>query len=296
MTMLAAPYASAAAQRTFVASYGNDANACSLTLPCRGFAAAVAQTISGGEVIVLDSAGYGPVTITKSVSIVAPGGVYAGISAASGAGVAITAAGISVTLRGLTINGTGGAYGIRMTNGSALTVEDCAVSSFLNDSDASAISIETGAAVKVSGTVVSDAFNGILIGFGATANITNSQVVKTVFEGIALGGGTSGTTNVHIDGTLLTGSSAGASYCIDNVASVGTSGNISATHVTVTGCQTGIFNRPPGSGTTTVSNSMISGNGRAFVQTDGTFYSLGNNHVSGNAQPNSGAITIIGGQ
>jgi hypothetical protein len=63
------------------------------------------------------------------------------------AGVAITAAGTNVTLRGLTINGTGGAHGIRMTNGTELTVEDCAISNFLNDSDASAISIETGASV-----------------------------------------------------------------------------------------------------------------------------------------------------
>ena len=72
--------AAATAQRTFVASSGNDANVCSLTLPCRGFAAAVAQTTAGGEVIVLDSGGYGPVTITQSVSLIAPAGVYGGIT------------------------------------------------------------------------------------------------------------------------------------------------------------------------------------------------------------------------
>jgi len=31
-------------QRTFVASTGNDASPCSLTLPCRALAAAIAQT------------------------------------------------------------------------------------------------------------------------------------------------------------------------------------------------------------------------------------------------------------
>ena len=36
------------------------------------------------QVIVLDSAGYGPVTITQAVSIIAPAGVYAGVSVSRG--------------------------------------------------------------------------------------------------------------------------------------------------------------------------------------------------------------------
>ena len=71
MTALAAADAAATAQRTFVASTGNDANPCSLAQPCRGFARAFRQA-SPGEVIVLDSAGYGLVTITQSVSLIAP--------------------------------------------------------------------------------------------------------------------------------------------------------------------------------------------------------------------------------
>jgi hypothetical protein len=62
-----------AAQRTFVsAGNGSDANACTRQAPCRNFGTAMAQTDSGGEVIVLDSGGYGVVTINQSVSIVAP--------------------------------------------------------------------------------------------------------------------------------------------------------------------------------------------------------------------------------
>ena len=82
------------AQRTFVASVGSDAGPCSITAPCRGFAAAVTKTSAGGEVIVLDSAGYGAVTITKSVSIIAPPGVYAGISVFSGNGITVNAPGV----------------------------------------------------------------------------------------------------------------------------------------------------------------------------------------------------------
>jgi hypothetical protein len=124
LSVLTSTGAMATAQRTFVASYGNDANACSLPLPCRGFAAAVAQTISGGEVIVLDSAGYGPFIITQAVSIIAPPGVYAGVFVSSGTGIVVNPGGGKVVLSGLTINGTGGgACGIDFQSGTTLRVE-----------------------------------------------------------------------------------------------------------------------------------------------------------------------------
>ena len=62
-----APHA-LAAQRTFVHSspLGNDANTafnCSLVAPCRSFNAAISVTDPGGELVILDTAGYGPMTI-----------------------------------------------------------------------------------------------------------------------------------------------------------------------------------------------------------------------------------------
>src|SRR6266446_6592240 len=72
------------APRTFVSGLGNDANPGTLTSPKRSFASALTVTDAGGEIIVLDSAGYGPVTINKSVSIISPTGVYAGITVPSG--------------------------------------------------------------------------------------------------------------------------------------------------------------------------------------------------------------------
>jgi len=118
--------AGATGQRSFVASNGSDLNACTLVQPCRGFATAVTNTNDGGEVIVLDSAGYGPVTITKSITIAAPAGIYAGISVAGGNGVTVNGAGITVTLRGLTINQLpGGVNGISFVQGNRLVVKDC---------------------------------------------------------------------------------------------------------------------------------------------------------------------------
>lgn len=98
--VIASPLAGATVQRTFVASTGLDTNPCSLSQPCRSFNHAMSQTSDNGEVVVLDSAGYGPATITTSVSIIAPPGVYAGVSVCVGTGITLNASGIRVLLRG----------------------------------------------------------------------------------------------------------------------------------------------------------------------------------------------------
>ena len=148
----------AATPRAFVSVHGNDANAasnCSLTLPCRAFAAAIGVTNPDGEVIVLDSGGYGPVTIAQSVTIQAPAGVYAGISVATGAdGVSVTGSNISVTLRGLTINGQGGNRGVSVfSSGVHLTVEHCTITNMQLDG---LIMFSAGGILHVSDTVVAD--------------------------------------------------------------------------------------------------------------------------------------------
>ena len=124
--------ASSAAQRTFVASYGLAANTafnCSIAKPCRAFSEAISVTDPAGEVVVLDSAGYGPVSIAHSVSIIAPAGVYAGVSVLSGDGISVGAtAADKIILRGLTINGQGGARGIVFLTGGQLVIDRCTVS------------------------------------------------------------------------------------------------------------------------------------------------------------------------
>ena len=128
LAALAPADAAATVQRTFVASTGNDANPCSLAQPCRGFARAITQTSPSGEVIVLDSAGYGPVTITKSVSLIAPAGIHAGITVISGDGITVNVPNGVVVLCGLTISGQGGANGIILLAASRLRIENCVIS------------------------------------------------------------------------------------------------------------------------------------------------------------------------
>ena len=127
--------ASASAQvRTFVASTGSDTNPCSRTAPCRTFQAAVNATAPGGEVVALNSAGFGTnVPINKAISIVAPSGVYAGVTVSSGDGIDINAGpSDTVILRGLTIiqQGSVGEFGVAFNSGRTLHIESCVVNGF----------------------------------------------------------------------------------------------------------------------------------------------------------------------
>jgi hypothetical protein len=125
LAMAAVASPSQGVQRTFVATGGSDANTaqnCNLANPCRSFTSALTVTDVAGEIVVQDSGGYGRVTIAKSVTIVAPPGVYAGISVFPATnGIDIDTQGVVVSLRGVTINGLGGTAGLRI--GDAATVE-----------------------------------------------------------------------------------------------------------------------------------------------------------------------------
>src|SRR5947208_4349132 len=76
----------AQATRTWVSGVGDDVNPCSRTAPCKTFAGAISKTAAGGEIDALDDAGYGAVTITKSLTIDG-GGHLASILASGSLGV-----------------------------------------------------------------------------------------------------------------------------------------------------------------------------------------------------------------
>jgi parallel beta helix pectate lyase-like protein len=118
----------ALANRVFVsARSGNNANSCdNIATPCQTFAGAVTQLNPDGEVIVLDSGGYGPVTITQGVTIEAPAGVTAFVHPPSGDAITINAGSSTVTLRGLTLNGGVGS-GVTVNSVGTLNVENCSI-------------------------------------------------------------------------------------------------------------------------------------------------------------------------
>jgi len=157
--------ACAASQRTFVASYGSDIGPppCSLASPCRSFNVAIGQTNPGGEVVILDTAGYGPMVINKAIKIIGPSGVYGGISVLGGlgppppptTGIVINAAnGDDITLRGLDISGVPGAagpfpdVGIDIQNAGAVHIEKSSIGNFTQDTSA-CIKVNVAATVRV---------------------------------------------------------------------------------------------------------------------------------------------------
>jgi hypothetical protein len=138
-----ASVAHAASQRTFVRSDGADVGSCSLAAPCRSFNYAIGQTNPGGEVIILDTAGYGTIVINKSIKVIGPAGVYGGISVLGGVnpttGIVINAGDTDdITLRGLDVNGVAGApplplIGIDIQNAGAVHIEKSSVGNFPED-------------------------------------------------------------------------------------------------------------------------------------------------------------------
>ena len=79
--------------QTFVsAALGNDSNPCTRVSPCLTFAAALAQTSAGGEIDVIDPGDFGPVTITKAITIFGNAAGGAGMTTTRGtSGIVISA-------------------------------------------------------------------------------------------------------------------------------------------------------------------------------------------------------------
>ena len=117
--------------RTFVSGLGNDSNAsanCARATPCRTFAAAYAVTQSGGEIIALDPADYGPITIGGPLSILGVEGALIGVATGT-TGIVINApAADRVIVKDLIISGAGAtnATGIALNTGQ-LTLVNSAV-------------------------------------------------------------------------------------------------------------------------------------------------------------------------
>jgi hypothetical protein len=119
--------AQAQATRTFVSGGddGDDTFVCSRSEPCRTFAGAIIKTAAKGEINVLSPGGFGPVTITKGITIDATpfiGGVLTNTGNAINVNAGATD---EVVLRGLDLNGLcTAASGIRFNSGRALIIEN----------------------------------------------------------------------------------------------------------------------------------------------------------------------------
>ena len=270
-------FAAKAQNCVFVSGAGSDANPCTRTSPCRNFQRGHDAVVAGGEVVALDSAGYGKVTITKSVTITGDG-VYAGITASSGNnGVTIATAGITVNLRSLTIEGLGwGSNGINATDFTTLHIENCIVNRFSN----------AGIRVQATAPGTRKVFikDSIFKNNGYGINIDNNNSVRVL---IATVEGTR-TENNFFAGIFISGF--GVTVTARDCLSSGNAyfgfrsdtGGVLNLESCVASNNDYIGIETNGS-TARVSNSTVTNNtGVGFSNAAGTFESRGNNTVAGN--------------
>jgi len=275
-------------QRTFVSGFGSDANPCTRIAPCRTFGQAISLTNPGGEVIVLDSAGYGAFAIIQAVSIVAPPGIYAGISVFSGNGIDISVGDSdTVILRGLTINNQGSTLGgILYSSGGTLHVESCVVSGF--SSGAGLFSNGPGN-LEIKDSIMRGDANGIFV--QPLSGTATASIEKVRLESCSTGLGAGSGSTVTVRGSIASGNETGFSAAsVDSrpaelnlekcVASNNSMDGISA------------LSGSTGVATVRLSNSTVTNNSRGLSNggSPAVLLSRGNNTVEGNVTNTNGTI------
>jgi hypothetical protein len=131
LVAIATPALAQTYPRTAVSSKGLDSNTCQVAQPCRTLTAALVHTAASGEVIVLDSAGYGATLIDKSVSISAADGIYAGVTVGASGGFVINGPNIQVLLKGFVINyASGTPTAIDIEQAGTVRLENLQISGF----------------------------------------------------------------------------------------------------------------------------------------------------------------------
>ena len=189
--------------RAWVSGHGTDAaGGGAPSNPCRSLQYVHDNIIAaGGEIDILDPAGYGAVSINKAISIVNDGVGTAGVQQTS-AGHDAVSIGVqatnSVTLRGLTLDGLGLAQdGIGLTGAGKVTIVNCVIRHFTHDGiymQPSASSV-----LAVINTIASDNGND---GFDLSP-VSGGALLADIEGSFAI--------NNHSDGVVVWGAN-GASY------------------------------------------------------------------------------------
>jgi hypothetical protein len=278
--------APAQAQRVFVSATGSDGNPCTFASPCRSFQHAHDTVAANGEIDVLDPAGYGAVTITKSISIQGHG--FSGITVASGGnGITINASSTdAVHLSGLLIEGGHvGQNGIVFNGGQSLTVENCVVRNMFNDGLDFVSSATATQKLVVSNSYFNDNRGEGVFVLPLSSGGINAAIDRTGFH--------RNNNGLHVDGTQGTGFLIVA--VTDSVASnnsnigvlvVSSSDksptNLSLTHSLVEGNPTGVCAQG-NNATLWLAQSTVMGNNYSFnAASGGIINSFLDNYIAAN--------------
>ncbi len=194
LSLVVASITDAQATRTWVSGVGDDVNPCSRTAPCKTFAGAISKTAVNGEINCLDPAGYGAVTITKSMTIDCRDTQGSILSAGTnGIIINITSEADTkkaVKLHGLSINGAAtGINGIRLLAAKTLSVEDVVI----DGTTQHGISIEGSAQVTVNNSTIRSNKGAGISGFitdGAIDVLVSNSLITGNATGVSAGTGT----------------------------------------------------------------------------------------------------------
>jgi hypothetical protein len=207
MALLLMP-ANAQATRTWVSRDGDDANPCSISAPCKTFGGAIPKTAAFGEINVIYGAGFGGLTITKSITIRADH-VEAGVIVGGTDAITIkVGSSDKVVLEGLDIEGEqAGLNGITITGSGTIDIVRCAIRNFTQN------------AVNVVGTAGARAFlydsvivnNGGGLNMQGAAGAANAAVIENTLidNNTNFATQTVGASTLTLIGSTLTGSPAG---------------------------------------------------------------------------------------
>lgn len=280
--------AQAQAQRTFVSAEPGVADnpSCSRTNPCRSFAAAVAAVAAGGEVVALSSGGYGPFTANKSVTVIAPRGIYAGISAFAGQHGVTVAAGSAdvIALENLVLNGLGGTNGVHFTSGGQLHLTSMRIRGFTQHG----INFEGAGRLFLRQSEIRNNLQAGLRVAGPSANSTRVSVDRSLFDanatGVQFNAGATGT----ISESQATGNT-GSGFLVEVSERSGATMNLEACRALNNGGAGVRANATTGTATLRYSNCAINGNAIGEEQAgSASLQSANNNSVEDNAVANDG--------
>lgn len=279
--------------RSAVSSTGLDTNPCSVASPCRSFGAAMAQTTPSGEIIALDSAGYGPFSIAGPVTISGAPGVHAAISVTSGTGISVNATTSDrIILRNLVLIGSGGDLGINFTLGGELRVLNCLVRGF----NATAINASAGKLVVDHTSVLDQSQSfGAGIAVDDTPGAKNLMVTNSLIEGNDFGIYVGSSSSAMITSSTIAHGSYGVYISATSGTSIAAMATLESCTIAFEG--TGVSVGAIGSGNTAavyLSQNEIVYSSTGVLKGAASFaYTFNNNRLAGNSGDGSSLTSVV---
>ena len=275
--------------RAWVSGNGSNTVGCGApTAPCRSLQYVHDNIIAaGGEIDILDPAGYGAVTITKALSIVNDGVGTAGVQATSGYAITVNAGPNDIViLRGLDIEGVGTAtFGVAATSFGTLHIENCEVSNFTQAGVE--VSASAAGAVYMNDTIIRNNVDGAAFLTSSPplyVSIDNTRSESNTAEGIYIGDGAMATVSRTV--------ASGGGYGFYAYGSPGKTAELNCYRCVASNNAGDGFIAATGAATLRVTRSTATDNGfHGFSNNGGVIETFGTNMVRGN---NGGGSQTLG--